>query len=92
LLLTQIFIKDIGSSSGTFRNNERIPEPNKEFEVFSGDYIQLGRDFTGESNWDSEGRVEGTKSFMEVQKRCVRFQIVIVKPNEKASDAYPTEP
>lgn len=62
-----MYIKDSGSSSGTFRNNVRLSQtgqPSPEVEVLTGDYIQLGRDFTNENDiLDTEGRVEGTGIF-----------------------------
>jgi pSer/pThr/pTyr-binding forkhead associated (FHA) protein len=59
----QMYVKDIGSSSGTFRNNVRLSQTGQsspEVEILTGDYIQLGRDFTGENDQlDEDGRVEG---------------------------------
>ena len=55
-------MKDIGSSSGTFRNQVRLSPPNQEsavVEIFTGDYIQLGKDFQDDSPLDQYGRICG---------------------------------
>ncbi|OZJ02974.1 hypothetical protein BZG36_03148 [Bifiguratus adelaidae] len=46
----KVFIKDTGSSSGTFLNHMRLSGPNQEstpFELHEGDILQLGCDFQG---------------------------------------------
>ncbi|KAJ2994738.1 hypothetical protein HDV02_001350 [Globomyces sp. JEL0801] len=59
----KVYIKDIGSNSGTFRNNARLSQPGLEspdVELWTGDYIQLGKDFVqGEEPLDSNGRIQG---------------------------------
>ena len=55
-------MRDIGSSSGTFRNQVRLSPPNQksaEVEIFTGDYIQLGKDFQDDSPLDQYGRIAG---------------------------------
>ncbi|KAF2281109.1 uncharacterized protein EI97DRAFT_366704 [Westerdykella ornata] len=47
---SQWYIKDVGSSSGTFLNRIRLSQPNQEskpFAIKDGDIIQLGIDFRG---------------------------------------------
>ncbi len=48
-----MYIKDVGSSSGTFLNGIRLCDANLEsakFEVRSGDYLQLGKDYADPKN------------------------------------------
>ena len=55
-------MRDIGSSSGTFLNQVRLSPPNQmsaEVQIFTGDYIQLGKDFQDDSPLDQYGRVAG---------------------------------
>ncbi|RKO93099.1 SMAD/FHA domain-containing protein, partial [Blyttiomyces helicus] len=47
----KVFIKDIGSNSGTFLNGVRLSNPgtvSEPVQVHSGDYIQLGKDYVPE--------------------------------------------
>ena len=58
----KIYIKDIGSNSGTFRNNARLSPPGQispDVELLTGDYIQLGKDFSDDCPVDEFGRVPG---------------------------------
>jgi hypothetical protein len=81
---SKVFIKDIGSNSGTFRNNARLSQPAQvsiDVELLTGDYIQLGKDFTqGDDLLDEHGRVQA-------RKRCIRFQVVVIQPGQTASEA-----
>jgi len=66
-----VFIKDIGSNSGTFRNHARVSppgEPSVDVEVFTGDYIQLGKDF----------KYDGLEESQIRRRKCIKFQIVII--------------
>ncbi|KAJ3310973.1 hypothetical protein HDV04_004490 [Boothiomyces sp. JEL0838] len=59
----KVYIKDIGSNSGTFRNNARLSQPGQtspDVELVTGDYIQLGKDYLQDENnvLDSNGRVQ----------------------------------
>lgn len=59
----RVFIKDIGSNSGTFKNNMRLcpaAEVSDSVEIFTGDYIQLGKDSQNDLPLDDNGRVQGT--------------------------------
>jgi hypothetical protein len=80
----KVFIKDIGSNSGTFRNNARLSQPAQvsiDVELLTGDYIQLGKDFTqGDDLLDEHGRVQA-------RKRCVRLQVVVIQPGQTAAEA-----
>ena len=52
----QVVVQDIGSNSGTFRNNARLSAPGQPSEkiiVYTGDYIQLGKDLN-ETEVDSQ--------------------------------------
>ncbi|KAI9476230.1 MAG: SMAD/FHA domain-containing protein [Benjaminiella poitrasii] len=64
----QFFIKDIGSSSGTFINRIRLSPANQESEphvINNGDIVQLGMDYQGG---------------IEEMFRCVKMKIEINKP------------
>ncbi|KAJ3320207.1 hypothetical protein HDV06_005451 [Boothiomyces sp. JEL0866] len=78
----KVYIKDIGSNSGTFRNNARLSQPGQtspDVELVTGDYIQLGKDYLQDENnvLDSNGRVQS-------RRRCVRFQLIVVPPGKTA--------
>ncbi|KAJ3270174.1 hypothetical protein HDV01_000509 [Terramyces sp. JEL0728] len=81
----QVYIKDIGSNSGTFRNNARLSQPGQtspDVELVTGDYIQLGKDYLQDENnvLDSNGRIQA-------RRRCVRFQLIVVSPGKTAFEA-----
>nr|KAJ3417946.1 hypothetical protein HK105_000563 [Polyrhizophydium stewartii] len=73
----KVYVKDIGSNSGTFRNHARLSPPgavSPDVELHTGDYVQLGKDYLGEgTEYDAEGRVQS-------RRRCVQFQVVLVPP------------
>ena len=55
-----MFIRDVGSSSGTFKNNIRIAAAGQESPAVpleSGDFVQLGKDFAESQHNDPSGGV-----------------------------------
>lgn len=57
----KVYIKDIGSNSGTFRNNARLSLPGQvspDVQLVTGDYIQLGKDFQDDTPLDMFGRIQ----------------------------------
>ena len=60
-------MRDIGSSSGTFRNNIRLSPPNQtsaEVEIFSGDHIRLGKDFVDDNSVNQNGLIPGNLNIL----------------------------
>lgn len=71
----RVYIRDIGSMSGTFLNGERLSEPGKQsaaVEVKSGDRIRLGKDFVEEKNLDDPNFVP------EVRYRSVKMKVLVI--------------
>ncbi|KAI9278092.1 SMAD/FHA domain-containing protein [Sporodiniella umbellata] len=69
-----VYIKDTGSSSGTFLNSRRLSPPNETSSphiLRNNDTVQLGVDYQG-----------GTEEYY----RCVRMRIEINKPNQETSN------
>eukprot|EP00842_Homolaphlyctis_polyrhiza_P001307 jgi/Hompol1/2177/HPOL_001435-RA len=58
----KVYIKDVGSNSGTFRNNARLSAPglmSPDVELHTGDYVQLGKDYLLDgAERDTDGRIE----------------------------------
>ena len=82
-------MRDVGSSSGTFKNNIRIAHPGHEnlpVPLESGDFVQLGKDFIDPTQADP---LAPTSSILLLiaKKRCVKMQVVIIKPNETLGQA-----
>lgn len=74
----QWYVKDVGSSSGTFLNNLRLSTPgvvSKPFAVRDGDLIQLGIDFKGGE---------------EVIFRCVKMRVECNREWQKVANPYNT--
>lgn len=70
------FIRDVGSSSGTFLNHIRLSQPNvesKPYPVRDGDLVQLGIDFRGGE---------------EMIFRCVRMRIECNRMWQKKANRY----
>ncbi|KAI8922994.1 hypothetical protein BC831DRAFT_384640, partial [Entophlyctis helioformis] len=47
----KVYIRDVSSNSGTFRNNARLSPPgttSPDVELHTGDYVQLGKDYVGD--------------------------------------------
>ncbi|TPX35578.1 hypothetical protein SmJEL517_g02167 [Synchytrium microbalum] len=66
----KFYLKDVGSNGGTYLNGVRLSGPgelSKDFEVNSGDLIQLGKDY-----------VELGPNGSDVQHKCVKFQVASV--------------
>ncbi|TPX48643.1 hypothetical protein SeLEV6574_g01910 [Synchytrium endobioticum] len=66
----KFYVRDIGSNGGTYLNGVRLCPPgqvSKEFDVNSGDLIQLGKDYA-----------EMGPNATDVQHRCVKFQVAII--------------
>lgn len=75
-----IFIRDVGSNSGTFRNNARLSLPGQvspDVQLVTGDYVQLGKDFQDDTPLDAFGRIQ-------FKKRCIRFQVIIIPVGSNA--------
>ncbi|KAH6571462.1 hypothetical protein BASA60_007174 [Batrachochytrium salamandrivorans] len=79
-----VYLRDIGSNSGTFKNHARISPPgvvSPEIEIYTGDYIQLGKDYVGDgTETDENGRISA-------RRRCVQFQVVIIPPGVTITEA-----
>ncbi|KAI9652034.1 MAG: hypothetical protein M1829_001979 [Trizodia sp. TS-e1964] len=74
----QWYIKDVGSSSGTFLNHIRLSQPNnqsKPWVVNDGDILQLGIDFKGGE---------------EMIFRCVKIRVELKRDWQKTPNAYNT--
>ncbi|KAJ3300762.1 hypothetical protein HK104_003732 [Borealophlyctis nickersoniae] len=82
----KVYIRDIGSNSGTFLNSNRLSEPgqqSQEFEISSGDVVQLGKDYV------VEGAIEGVP--VETRHRCVKMQLMIVPRKPRRDPPVVTE-
>ncbi|KAJ3342765.1 hypothetical protein HDU91_000489, partial [Kappamyces sp. JEL0680] len=73
----KIYIKDIGSNSGTFRNNARLSPPGQvspDVELLTGDYVQLGKDFTDDTALDECGRIPGQNAAEAIQRQPIPIE------------------
>ncbi|KAL5037903.1 hypothetical protein RTP6_005268 [Batrachochytrium dendrobatidis] len=79
-----VYIRDIGSNSGTFRNHARISAPgviSPDVELHTGDNVQLGKDYVGDGvEVDNDGCITA-------RRRCVQFQVVLVPPLTTVKEA-----
>ncbi|KAJ3217027.1 hypothetical protein HK099_005620 [Clydaea vesicula] len=84
-----VFIKDVGSSSGTFLNGVRLSFPgvvSSAFEIQSGDIVQLGKDYV-------DPKLKGQKiTVVNSQHRCVKMQLVIVLRNDRLTRKSKAQP
>ncbi|KAJ3031196.1 hypothetical protein HDV00_008489 [Rhizophlyctis rosea] len=75
----RVYIRDIGSNSGTFVNGVRISDAGVEselVEIKNWDYVQLGRDFL-EDSAALEGAASGKEAIIDDRHKCVKMQIMI---------------
>ena len=82
----KVYIVDLGSSSGTFRNNNRlcqVGEVSPNVEILTGDYIQLGKDYIIDRA-NPTSPIDCMQYLNIDKKRCVIFQVVLVRPDQDA--------
>ncbi|KAJ3129164.1 hypothetical protein HK098_002405 [Nowakowskiella sp. JEL0407] len=85
----RVYVKDIGSHSGTFLNDSRLSSSGKaseEFKILPGDCLQLGRDFI-----ELKKSEENENAMVEVKYPCVKMQIVFI-PRKKPPRESSTNP